>query len=253
MECMLASRFTAALCRSAYLEQGGGQPEGEQPQGRRVANLPTPPPQIESQRFVHEAVTPSNMATTTQSSSSAVSARSGVIPSANACTIWISHRRVGNNARLVHGLRRAHAGGLQVKGDIEVTCAPPVLSVLFVQAFAPGSAQGASPHASQQPYDCAGHQRHRVHKPHRRRGRRRRGMASEASNRDWHTSWAMLRTGVGVVGPCGRHGGRLAGVKAESWEGGRATVRSTRSQSMQVPDNWRASKALPVLVRQLCM
>ncbi len=78
-------------------------------------------------------------------------------------------------------------------------------------------------------------------------------MASEASNRDWHTSWAMLRTGVGVVGPCGRHGGRLAGVKAESWEGGRATVRSTRSQSMQVPDNWRASKALPVLVRQLCM
>jgi len=113
MECMLASRFTAALCRSAYLEQGGGQPEGEQPQGRRVANLPTPPPQIESQRFVHEAVTPSNMATTTQSSSSAVSARSGVIPSANACTIWISHRRVGNNARLVRppGQRR-HRGHL---------------------------------------------------------------------------------------------------------------------------------------------
>ena len=28
----------------------------------------------------------------------------------------------------------------------------------------------------------------------------------------------MLRTGVGVVGPCGRHGGRLVGVKAKSWE-----------------------------------
>jgi hypothetical protein len=162
------------------------------------------------------------MARKTQSSSSAVSARSGAIRFCKrlhnldcAPAHW---QQSASRARTPPAACWRPPGQRRHRGHLSATSSGCPLCAGF-QRLAAHKAPARTPHSDNTTVlatSVTGCASLKGREAGGEGGRRRRPVSA----RDWHTSWAVLRTGVGVVGPCGRHGGRLAGVKAKSWEGG---------------------------------